>query len=99
MKKTKIIFETIYDPVLEKKILKIIDSGELDNATLLNISEVLGKKYKIGTKSWEKLRFHLLDMTKRGLIEERHFGKNANDWNGVVNYAIESKGVKQLRKV
>jgi len=90
----KIILKTDYDPKLEKKILEILISGELDSYTMLELSKALGKEYQQGTPGWEKLRLHLIDMVRRGLIEERHFGPEAGDWNRVVDYNTENKGIR-----
>ena len=99
MKKHKITLEVGYDKKLESKILLLLSTTKYDNFTLLNISNFLGEKYKIGSKGWEKLRLHLLDMEKRALIEERQFGEDAGDWNGIVDYTIENKGIEQIKKI
>lgn len=85
--KTKLIkFSTTYDAELVNKILELIKEGKLDSYTLLEFSETLGKEYRQGTPGWEKLRLHLIYMARKGIIEERHFGESAGDWNRVVDY-------------
>src|SRR3989344_5690892 len=98
-KKRIITFKTDYDKKLEEKILLELLTTDFDNFTLLNLSRHLGNKYKEGSKGWDKLRLHLIDMAKRGLIEERHFGEDAGDWNGIVDYAIEKKGLEIVKKL
>lgn len=93
--KTKIIkFSTTYDQNLVNKILELLRTGGLDSYSMLDLSEALGKEYKEGSVGWEKLRLHLIYMAKKRLVEERHFGKIAGDWNGIVDYVPESPKAK-----
>lgn len=90
----KIILETIYSRTLEDKILSILKSGNLDSYTMLEIAQELGDQCVQGSKGWDDLRLHLIDMEKRHLVEERHFGKKAGDWNRIVDYVPENPKVK-----
>lgn len=94
-------FEITYDQELVNKILLELYEGELpvDSHSMLEISQVLGKKYKEGSPGWKKLRLHLVKMSEDGLLEERHFGKIAGDWNKRVDYVLENKGIKLAEKL
>lgn len=89
-----ISFSTVYNQKLVDKILDILahgtkhSDGPLDSYSMLDLSQALGKKYKEGSAGWEKLRLHLIYMAKKGIIEERHFGKDSGDWNGKVDYIL-----------
>lgn len=82
----KITFTVNYDQILVDKILHLLKKSGKDSYTMLEFSQALGKDYEEGGKGWEKLRFHLIYLAKKGIIEERHFGKNSNDWNRIVDY-------------
>ncbi len=97
--KKKIIFQTDFDQNLENHILLILSGTDYDNFTLNNIALALGKKYKEGSKDWNKLKLHLMDMERKGLIEERHFGKEAGNWEGIVDYVLKNKGIKRVGQV
>jgi hypothetical protein len=91
-------FETKYDVNLENKILKCLfeNMGEL---TMLEISRLLGNEYKEGSLGWDELKLHLWNMEKEGLLEERHFGKDAAEYDRVVDYSLEPKGMEKARQI
>lgn len=78
---------TKYSEELVNKIMKMLKS--CDSCTMLEFANAFGKKYSQSSNGWEKLRLHLIYMVHEGLIEERHFGKNAKDWNRIVDYVPE----------
>ena len=92
MKDRCIKFSVKYDQKLIDNIEKHLKTGDVDSCTMLELSQTLGDEYKEGSIGWEKLRLHLIYMVRKEMVEERHFGKSAGDWDGKVDY-IPSKPV------
>ena len=100
MQKSKRIikFETVYDKELENNILLALFENS-EELSLLELSRILGKEYNEGSGGWNELKLHLMDMEERGLLEERHFGEDAEDWNKIVDYSLESMGIEKAKKL